>query len=431
MPDLSPDIHHARLLSALDALILEKYGSFKEAEQATGTRCITLGQWRRGKRRPSLHRLLATLDQLDIDLLDVVREAGLHPELLDDPAQQLHAVLPRREPRESVLTAMLERFVACPAQPGSVREIPDRFLELELLLDQDPKIARVEWQEAAAVAQTPAERFTALCLWAMWLNSRSHCADAGLAVAFAFRLAAPASPAYFLLLTTSASITKNLRAFEIAKPHAEQSVLGFLRRGDLENGARGLLRLGVVLWALKDHAGSDRAFRDAVALSPGSRFASMCLFNMVYNDLAEDRIDRARRHIEIHQESLAAVPPAYALRMHWLSAKVLERSGRPAAACGELCAALEHTDLSLEDPQIVFQMFFEAAELAARLGRIHELRPFVPKLKPLLALGDDSARFVGVGRAFLRLLRASGLEGPSPEDVQAYARRFAEAVAEG
>lgn len=425
MPDEFPDLHHTRLLQALDRLILERYGTFKRAEAMTGVRRITLRQWRQGRRRPSFHRILATLARLDIDLVDVVRHAGLGVELIEDPVDQLIAVLHRRRPEDEVLVRVSQRLAGL-VFPCRAREIPPAFGELERLLDRDPKIARVEMEEHLDGAETVADWAAGLCLWAMWLNSRSQTVDAGIAVLKGFELVEPASPLFNLLLSMSASVCKNLRALTVGKAHAEQSTLGFLRVGDTENGARSLLRLGIIEWALENYDASDRAYRDAVALAPSSRFASMCLFNMVYNDLAQGHIDRALSHIETHRESLAAIPPAYALRMHWLSAKVMAECGREEEAAAELCVALRCTDLGLEDPQVVFQMFFEAAELLATVGRLSELRPLVPKLSPLVVVEGESKERVAAGRAFLHLIRGSGLDSLTPEEVRGFARRHEE-----
>ena len=421
MPDELPDLHHARLLQALDSLILERYGSFKEAEARTGVRRITLRQWRQGSRRPSFHRILATLARLKIDLVDVVRRAGSCVELIEDPVAQLRAVLPRRRPEDEVLARAAKRLSTLDF-PERARWIPSAFFELELLLDRDPRIARVEMEEYLVGAHTVEAWAAGLCLWAMWLNSRSRSIDAGVAVLNAFKLTEPDSPLFHILLSTSASVCKNLRALRVGKVHAERSILGFLRAGDTENGARSLLRLGIIEWALEDYVASDSAYRDAVALAPGSRFASMCLFNMVYNDLAQGRMQGALDHIEANRESLAAIPPAYALRMHWLSAKVLAGCSRQGEAAGELCFALAHADLAQEDPQVVFQVFFEAAELLVGSGRLGELRSLVPRLRPLVVLEDECKERVAASRAFLRLVRGSGLETMTPEEVRHLAR---------
>ena len=417
----SPETLHDRLLAALDRLIKRRYGSFKRAEESTGVRRITLRQWRRGSRRPSLHRILQTFEQLGFTLLEVIQEADLYPELHRDPSLQLAAVLRRHEPRDPVLVETLSQS-SWHRPPSPIWcEIPPTLIELERHLDQDQRIAQVEFQEYLSSAVSQQDRAAALCLWGRLLNMRGANIDAGLAVRAALDRAAPGCPLYYLLLSVSASVAKNFRAYPLARSHAEQSILGFLRTGDTDNATRGLLTLGIIHWALEELDESERAYRDAVRLNPTSRFASMCHFNLIYNFLSTGRVDAALKSIEDNQQSFAAIPPAYAFKMHWLSAKVLVASDRPKAAVEELKAALHSPRMLSENPQVVFQVFFELAELLATAGRGDELASYERRLMPILALCDDSEDSVAIARAFLRFIRAGSItEG----DVRGFSERF-------
>lgn len=429
--DSSPEWIHSRWLAALDRLILRRYGSYKQAEELTGARRITLRQWRQGKRRPSFQTLLQTLDQLGFDLLEVTREAQLYPQLASSPRRRLEAVLPRMQPRGAVLKKVFEDWSETEPSTAEAARIVEDFYRLELILDRDPRVARAELLEFLDTAEQADERCAALCLWAMWLNSQGSSIDAGLAVHRAMAWAAPDSPIFLLLLCQSAAVCKNLQALEVAKQQVEQSIFGFLRRGDLLNSARGLLRLGIICWALEDYRGADRAYLDAIDLCPDSRFAAMCRFNMVYNYLAQDQMDRALKAVEEGREQFAAIPPAYALRMHWLSAKVLIAVGRRRQAIDELEIALHRTDLEMENPLVVFQMFLELAEQLAQAGRSPELAPYGRKLLPLISTCDDSSTSVAVCRAFLHEISRLPASALSPAMVRAYALRFHQALESG
>ena len=415
------EILHDRLLAALDQLIKERYGNFKRAEETTGVRSITLRQWRRGSRRPSLLRILQTIEQLRFTLLDVVREASLYPELYREPSLQLAAVLPRQEPHDSVLTEVLAR----PSwrKPGRRVwcEIPDAFTRLEVLLGKDPRIARVEFLEYLTQVEGEEGRVAALCLWAMMLNSSGANIDAGLAIRAALERISPACPLHFLLLSVSASVAKNLRSYSLGRAHAERSILGFLRAGDTDNAARGLLTLGIILWAVQDFEESERAYRDALRLSPNSRFASMCRFNLIYNYLSTGRNDLALQAVESERDNLATIPAAYLLKARWLSAKVLMGSNRREAAIVELKTALRSDRVFDENPQVIFQMFFDLANLLAEAGRCDELPSYQRHLMPLLAHGDDSVDSVAISRAFLKTIRSGTVTG---DVVRDFARRY-------
>ena len=425
--NVSPEVFHNRLLGALDRLIRARYGNFKRAEEATGVRRITLRQWRRGSRRPTLHRVLQTLDQLGFTLLEVVREADLYPELQLDPRDRLAMVLPRQEPQEPVLARVHSDPAWSRRRERSSHGIPDVYERLELCFDQDRRIARVEMQEYLERARSNQDRATALGLWAKMLNSQGASIDAGIALRAALDRVEPPCPLYFMLLGIAASVAKNLRALELGKDLAEQSITGFLRAGDRDNAARGLLTLGILHWATRDIAEAERAYREALLLSPDSRFAAMCRFNLIYNHLAEGRIEKALRAVEENRASLAVIPPAYVLRMHWLSAKVLVASGRREVAIAELQAALQSPRILEENPRLVFSVFFELAGYLADAGRLEELPAVGLRLMPLLALGDDSEESVAVSRAFLRSLRSGLL---TTDQVHAFARRY-EVACEG
>lgn len=421
----TPQWVHGQWLAALDRLILRRFGSYKRAEELTGARCITLRQWRQGKRRPSFQTLLQTLDQLGFDLLQVTREADLYPQLNAAPRDQLAAVLPRRSPRDPVLGEILGQW---PRPNVAAQHIPEHFNRLELILDRDPRVARAEFLETLGAAETPEERCAALCLWAMWLNSRGQAVDAGLAVLRALEDSADDGPLFFLLLSQSASVCKNLNALDVGKLHAERSIFGFLRLGDLNNGARGLLRLGILCWALDDFSGAERAYLDALRLCPESRFAAMCRFNLIYNFLAQNQVSEALAAMERGRPHFATLPPAYALRMHWLSAKVLIAVGRRRDAVAELRLALDDTDLELESPLIVFQVFLELAELMTEAGSSRELASLGRRLLPLVAVCDDSAPSVAICRAFLHALVRDTDRSWTPSEVRAYALRFHQAL---
>ncbi len=418
------DILHDRLLAALDQLIKQRYGNFKRAEESTGVRTITLRQWRRGSRRPSLLRILQTVEQLQFTFIDVVREASLYPELYREPSLQLAAVLPRQEPHDSVLAEVLSR----PSwrQPGlnAWCEIPTSFDRLESLLGEDPRVAKVEFLEYLTRAADEENRVAALCLWAMWLNSQGANIDAGLAIRAALERISPSCPLHFLLLSVSASVAKNLRSYSLGRAHAERSILGFLRAGDTDNAARGLLTLGIILWAVQDYEESERAYRDALRLSPGSKLASMCRFNLIYNYLATGRNDLALQAVESERDSLATIPDAYLLKARWLAAKVLMGSDRREAALGELKAALLSERVLDENPQVVFQMFFDLAILLVDAERGHELPFYQRHLMPLLARGDDSEDSIAISRAFLKTIRTGNVSG---ELVRDFAQRYEDA----